>query len=209
MNICIFGADGRTGVEVVNYTKSKGHDVTAFVYGDNSNKFFPENIKILKGDILNYEDVRSAVSGSDAVISVVGHIKNSDPRMQTKGIINIINAMNNSNIRRLISLTGTGVRIDDDKPSIMDIFLNFIVKLVDLERIKDGIEHAKEIEKSGLDWTILRVLKLSNSQKEGKYNLTEHGPAELTSPRKKVAKIMVDLVDSGDFINKMPVSSKN
>ena len=39
MKICIFGADGRTGVEVVKYAKSKGYDVVAFVYSDTSNNY--------------------------------------------------------------------------------------------------------------------------------------------------------------------------
>ena len=30
--ICIFGADGRTGVKVVETAISKGYDVVAFVY---------------------------------------------------------------------------------------------------------------------------------------------------------------------------------
>ena len=94
MKICIFGADGRSGVEVVNYAKEKGYEVSAFVYGDSSNKFFPENIKIIQGDVMNYEDVLSAIGEVGAVISVLGHIKGSDNRMQTKGIENIVKAMN-------------------------------------------------------------------------------------------------------------------
>ncbi len=208
MKICIFGADGRSGVEVVKYAHQKGYEVFAFVYSDSSNKFFPEGTKIIKGDVMNYDDVFSAINGVDAVISVLGHIKGSDPLMQTKGMINIVKAMNDRGVKRILSLTGTGARVENDTPSIVDIFLNSIVKLVDPDRINDGVEHVKVLRNSNLDWTVVRVLKLSKKDSEvGEYKLTEGGPAELQTSRKKVAKVLVDLIDDKKYIGKLPVIS--
>lgn len=208
MKICIFGADGRSGVEVVKYAHQKGYEVFAFVYSDSSNKFFPEGTKIIKGDVMNYDDVFSAIDGVDAVVSVLGHIKGSDPLMQTKGMINIVKAMKELNVKRVLSLTGTGARAENDKPSVIDIFLNFIVKLVDPNRINDGVEHVKVLRNSNLDWTVVRVLKLSKKDSEvGEYKLTEGGPAELQTSRKKVAKVLVDLIDDKKYIGKLPVIS--
>jgi putative NADH-flavin reductase len=207
-NICVFGADGRTGVEVVKDAVAKGHNVTAFIYDSRNAVNFDKKVKIICGNVLDYYAVFKAVADVDVVISVVGHIKGSDPRMQTKGIANIIKAMKKSFVLRLVSLTGTGVRVEGDKPSVIDLILNTAIKFIDPERIKDGIEHAEEIKKSDLDWTILRVLKLNDKVSDKvDYKLTEHGPAELTTSRSKVAKIMVDLATSDNFINKMPVSS--
>ena len=142
MKICIFGADGRTGVEVVNYAKQQGHEVTAFVYSDTSNKYFPSDIIIKQGNILDYDKVLDAIRGSEAVVSVIGHIKGSDPLMQTKGITNIVSAMNILGVKRILSLTGTGAREMDDKPSLVDVFLNALVMLIDPIRIQDAIQHA-------------------------------------------------------------------
>jgi putative NADH-flavin reductase len=205
--ICIFGAGGRTGIEVVKKAKISGYDVVAFVYHNTETRIFDNSVTVVQGDILNYNDVEDAVKGVDAVISVVGHIKNSNPLMQTKGIKNIINAMNNHGVKRLVSLTGTGVRISGDKPSFIDYLLNFFIKIIDPERIIDGKEHVKAIQNSNLDWTILRVLKLTKKSFTLEYNLTEHGPAELFSSRKKVAEIMVNLVSSQKYSHKMPISS--
>jgi putative NADH-flavin reductase len=195
MKICIFGADGRTGREVVQSAKDKAHEVVPFSYSEGQ-------------DVMDYEAVRKAINGCEAVISTLGHIKGSDPLMQTKGIGNIVKAMKELGIRRVLSMTGTGARVAEDKPSLADRFLNFGVKLVDPERINDGVEHVKVLQESGLDWTIVRVLKLSKSDAEAKdYKLTDHGPAELLTSRKKVAKVLVDLLDDTNSYGKLPVIS--
>ncbi len=209
MNITVFGADGRTGIEVVNCATALGYKVTAFVYNDSSNKFLSKEVRIVKGNVLNPEDVLAVVVGTDAVISVVGHIKGSDPLMQTKGMQNIVNAMEELGIKRVLSLTGTGVRLSQDKISLMDILLNLGIGTFDPARVKDGIEHAKVLQKSKLDWTILRVLKLGNSETQIiNYKLTEGGPAELMTSRKKVAKVLVDLIRDEKYIRKMPIITK-
>jgi len=208
MKICVFGADGRTGVEVVNYAKKQGYKVVAFVYSESSNKYFSNDIEIKKGDVIDYNSVLEAVRGSDTIVSVIGHIKNSDPLMQTKGIKNIVKAMEESGVKRVLSLTGTGARVENDKPSLVDRILNFFVSIVDPERIRDGIEHVKVIRKSNLDWTVVRVLKLSKSESEAdEYKLTDGGPAELQTSRKKVAKVLVDLINDKKYIGKLPVIS--
>lgn len=208
MKICIFGADGRTGIELVNCAKAYGFEVVAFVYTDSSNKYFPNNISVKKGDVMDYNSVHEALLGSDAVISVLGHIKGSDPLMQTKGVMNMVKAMKELGIKRVLSLTGTGVRIKNDTPSFVDIVLNFLVKIVDPNRIHDGVQHVKVLQESGLDFTVVRVLKLSNSDEECKnYKLTDGGPAELQTSRKKVARVLVDLVSNKEYIGKLPIIS--
>ena len=208
MKICIFGADGRTGVEVVRYAKKCGFEVTAFVFNDNSNNYFPDGVLITKGNVMDFNSVLDAIKNTDAVISVLGHIKGSDPLMQTKGITNIVHAMKEVGINRILSLTGTGARIDGDKPSMIDRFLNKIIKVIDPERINDGILHMKVLQDSQLDFTIVRVLKLSKSDKDFKdYKLTDNGPAELQTSRKKVARVLVDLINDKNYIHKFPIIS--
>lgn len=208
MKICIFGADGRTGVEVVKYAKKQGFEVVAFVYSENSNKYFPQNVEVKIGNVLDYASVVGALRGSDVAISALGHIKGSDPRMQTKGMINIVKAMNELNVKRILSMTGSGAREQNDHPSIIDRVLNFFVKLVDPDRIQDGIEHVNVLKNSNVEWTVVRVLKLGNNEDEvTHYELSEGGPAEMLTSRKKVAKVLIDLINEQKYIGKLPVIS--
>lgn len=209
MKIGIFGADGRTGQDIVKYVLAQGHDVVAGVYRDGAQAVLPQNIEVVVGDVMSQEVADTLVQKSDVIISALGHIPGGDPLMQTKGMQNIIASMETFGVKRIISLTGTGVRIEGDRPSVIDRIANFAVEFADPHRVRDGREHAKVLQGSKLDWTIVRVLKLSQSDwKGGDYALTEHGPAELLTPRQKVAKIMVDLATSQNFIHKMPIVSK-
>lgn len=207
--VVVFGADGRTGREVVRELTESGHNVIASIFDEKSKDLFLESVATEVGDVLNAEYVDSLVSRADVIISAVGHIKNTDPLMQTKGTKNIITAMKKHNKKRILSLTGTGVRILGDAPSWIDHILNFTIAHIDHDRINDGIKHAQALQESGLDWTILRVLKLTKSTSQPlEYNLTLHGPAELFTSRKKVAHILVDLINKPEYFQKMPVSSK-
>lgn len=208
MKLCIFGADGRTGVEVVNYALECGFQVVAFVYNKESNHFFNDTVVIKNGNVMDYDAVREAMKGVDAVISVLGHIKGSDPLMQTKGITNIVKAMEELHIKRILSLTGTGARVENDTPSLIDRILNFFVAHIDPDRIRDGVEHINVLKNSALDWTVVRVLKLGKNTADVKeYTLTSGGPAELQTSRKKVAKVLVDLVADTRYIGMLPVIS--
>lgn len=206
--VVVFGADGRTGRPVVQELVDKSYEVIASVYVKPKDTIFPEGVTVEVGDVLDSDYVEGVVSNADVVISVVGHIKGGDPRMQTKGAKNIVEAMRKHGVRRILSLTGTGVKQYEDKFSVIDWFLNLLVRKVDPERIKDGIEHAKILEGSGLEWTILRILKLTKGSFRSKsYKLTIGGPVEFSTSRKKVAHILVDLIDKEEWYRKMPVSS--
>lgn len=204
--ICVFGALGRTGIHVLREATERGYKVTAFIHNPNVKSSIPEGVETVVGDVLDRDAVYQAIKGADAVISVIGHVKNSDPLVQTRGIENMVNAMKANHVKRIISLTGTGVRLPNDRPSVVDRVLNRAVYLIAPKRIEDGIKHAQVLQESALDWTVLRVLKLTNlSFGTGRYRLSEHGPAEPLTSRRKVARIILDLLDSKDFTNKMPI----
>lgn len=209
MKVCVFGAGGRTGIKVVEELVARGHGPRAFIYNKDADKYLPDDIDVLVGNVMDSKLVDIAVKGCDAVISVVGHVKNSDPLMQTKGTQNIVAAMQRHGVDRLISLTGTGAREPGDKPSFLDRVLNFVVRLFDRERIIDGIKHIAVLKNSKLSWTVVRVLKLSQKEStDTQYRLTPGGPAELQTSRAKVARIMVDLVASKKHIHALPVVSR-
>ena len=72
MKIIVFGANGRTGQELIKQAVNKGMEVTAFVRNAESIKLQSEKLNIVVGQATNYEDVKKAIAGHDAVVSCIG-----------------------------------------------------------------------------------------------------------------------------------------
>lgn len=188
MKVLIFGANGRTGKHVVEQLSE--HEVIAY-----------------EGDILDESKVEAAIKGVDAVISVIGHVKGSDDFVQTKGIRNVVNAMERNSVMRLISLTGTGVRMPGDKITLMDKILNLSIKMIDPKRIEDGIKHVEFLKSSRLDWTVVRVLKLTNGADKESWQLTLSGPAKTLIARASVASAIKQILEEGQYNQQAPIIS--
>lgn len=204
MKFVLFGADGRTGERVLEQALARGFEVRAFV---RSMPAVPhKEVEYCVGDVLLPETVYPAVDGVDAVVSVIGHVPGSDPRMQTKGITNIIKAIKESGIERLISMTGAGVRDPQDVSQGSGLILTKILELVQADRIEDGREHAKVIRESNTDWTIVRCPKLTNGPRTGEYQ-TGYIKAGLidTISRADVADFILRCLERREYIHAAPI----
>jgi hypothetical protein len=206
MKIAVIAANGKSGRAFVTAALKAGHEIRSGYYGDNPFKNRP-GLEALKCDATNPEHVHRLIQGCDAVVSLIGHVKGSPALVQTDAMKIIVETMQQQKIRRLISLTGTGVRMKGDNPSLLDILANRIIAFIDPERINDGIKHVEVIQASGLDWSVLRVLKLTSGA-AGAFTLTDHGPAKLLTSRREVARAILKLLEQQRFIRACPVVSE-
>lgn len=204
MKIAVLGANGRSGKVFVEKALSQGNEVFAGVYKNNNLTPNP-NLKILICNATNKKDITNLVKNADVVVSLIGHVKNSPKDTQTIAIKNIIDSI--SPKTRVISLTGTGVRVTGDKISFIDRVLNFSIKIIDPDRIKDGVNHLKELRTSNVDFTVIRVLKLTNSKPQ-KFSFSEGGPAKIFVSRHEVAEGILRAIDSSIYNKKTPIISR-
>lgn len=205
MKIAVIGANGKTGRVFVNEAVQRGFEVRAGVFHTNS---FTKSdyIDVVQCDATKLEDVESLIKGCDVVVSLIGHVKGSPAFLQTSSTANILSAMKKQGVRRLLSLTGTGVRFPDDTPSYIDRALNLSIKLIDPERIRDGIAHADVIKESDTDWTILRVLKLTDFPMHH-YEVTTTGPARILVSRHVVADALLRIISENAYSKHAPIVS--
>ena len=207
MKLAVVAANGRSGSVFVNEALRRGHSVKAGVYGQHSFSA-SENLEIVECDAQSKEQLRSLISGSDAVVSMIGHGKNSPAHVQTDAIKNIVEISKQLGVKRVISLTGTGVRFPGDKITLMDRLLNLSISIIDPKRVNDGIEHAKFLQTSQLDWTIIRVLKLTNGPAKS-FSLTANGPTKVFTPRTEVALACLQVLEQGSYAGQAPIISKS
>lgn len=205
MIIAVLAANGRTGRAFVQAALEAGHTTRA---GSLHTGTLPthENLTELQCDATNEADVTALIAGSDAVASFIGHVKGSPASIQTNAMQVLVRAMEAQGIRRLVSLTGTGVRVPGDHITLIDRFLNLGVGIVDPARVADGRNHADVLQKSELDWTIIRVLKLQNVTPKP-FTLTPHGPTKIYVGREEVARAALQVLENGTFIQELPIIS--
>ena len=72
MKLAIFGATGKTGIELVKQALEQGHAVTAFVRDPARLDIKDGNLTLVTGDVFDPASVAQAVEGQDAVICALG-----------------------------------------------------------------------------------------------------------------------------------------
>lgn len=203
MKIAVIAANGRSGQAFVTAALAAGHTVRAGTFG--GDPFAPQpGLEVQVCDATKSKDVSSLIKGQDAVVSLIGHASGVTADVQTKAMRKIVDAMHRAHVQRIVSLTGTGVRYPGDHVRLIDRMLNFGLGLVDAHRIQDGNEHAEILGKSGLHWTIIRVLKLTNNLPTD-FHLSPHGPAKTLVSRQEVAQAILQVLEEDSFVREAPI----
>ena len=72
MRLLIFGGTGRTGRALVEQALEQGHVVTILARDPARVRMTHENLRVIKGDIADYDSVETAIKAQDAVLSALG-----------------------------------------------------------------------------------------------------------------------------------------
>jgi putative NADH-flavin reductase len=203
MKIAVIAASGRSGKIFVEQALAAGHSVRAGVH--RTNNLTPhERLEIVSCDATNASDLTRLLGGQDAVVSLIGHVKGSPPRVQTDAMRTAVNVMQQLGLKRVVSLTGTGVRFPGDKITLVDRILNLGISTIDPARVEDGREHVQVLKQSNLDWTVIRVLKLQ-STKPRPFALRAQGPTKWYVGRQEVAQSILQVLETNSFIKQAPI----
>lgn len=208
--IALFGATGRTGLPLVKKALDGGYTVRALVRNPQKMTVKHPKLLLIQGSSLDAASVDETITGSDGVISALGQDKASPPDLQTRSTQLIIDAMKRHGLRRLVSLTGGGVRdAAHDKPGFMDNAIVFIMKNVagkgSRNALFDGVNHADLIRRSDLDWTIVRGPMLTDDPAKGSYQVGYVGTVPgIKLTRADLADFMLTEFEKGRYIREMP-----
>ena len=208
MKVAIFGATGRTGRSLVEQALGRGHAVTAFARDLSRLGVSHERLSVVRGDITGASAVEKAVSGQDAVVSALGHTKGSPKDVQARGMGNIVAAMEKHGVRRLVSLTGAGVKAEGDEPKFVDKVFGFLLQTLQPDVLEDAAAHVAVIRSSGLEWVIVRGPRLTEGKKEGRYRVGLVGKNSGSRiSRADLADFMLDQLTDHAHLGRMPVVS--
>ncbi|POG53703.1 epimerase [Haloferax sp. Atlit-12N] len=202
MNIAVFGATGRTGRRVVRRSLDDGHHVTAVVRTPSKLDVNHDRLTVEQGDVTNYDSFADTLQGSDAVVSTIG--KESvlgRVSLYSDGITNIIQAMTEHDVSRLIAISSGGTYPGWDSNNA--VFYELLIKRVLLRRVYADMKRMEDIVvETDLDWTIVRPSGLSDDTGSGNYRATVgySDPESSTTTRDDLAEFIVEELDSGQFL---------
>jgi hypothetical protein len=139
LRVLILGATGRTGRELVRQALEQGHQVTALVRKPKKMKMEHPNLRVVEGNVLNYASVESAMRGQSAVLCALGTKRFFYPnRVLSSGTANILRAMKNCGVPRLICETSLGLGNGVGRLGILGTFLlvPLVLPLVFWEKVR-------------------------------------------------------------------------
>jgi putative NADH-flavin reductase len=205
MKVTIFGANGRTGRPLVQQALQAGHEVTAFVRDPQKFEIAHDHLHKVKGDITDAQAVAGAIAGADAVISVIGPAPGTPETLMRTASANIVNGMKAAGVKRLIYMSGAGVKDPKDPPSFLGTMIVTVMKLTQGAMLADSEAGVRFVQASDLDWTIVRGPRLGDDPAKGNY-ITGYIQAGATPvSRADVADFILKEVVKREYVRESPI----
>jgi putative NADH-flavin reductase len=206
MNLLIIGATRGIGRELLQQALTAGHHVTALARDPSRVTARHERLNVLKGDILDRDAVVRAMSGQQAVCCTIG-VKVPGLRITlfSAGTENVLFAMKQAGVRRLICVTGIGAGDSKGHGGFLydKLFSPFLIKAI----YDDKNRQEALIAASDVDWTIVRPGFLTNQPATRKYRaLTDlTGVVAGRIARADVAHFILEELKSNRYLRQTPL----
>ena len=185
-NILILGAGGRIAKHVIDLLlKDKNYNLTLYLRRANRlGKIKSSNVRVIEGDVLDFKKLKEAMEKQDVVYA------NLDGKLE-KQAKNIVKAMSESGIKRLIFITSIGIY--DEVPGKFGAWNKKMIG----KYLGPYIKAAEVIEASNLKYTILRPAWLTDEDEIDYETTQKNKPFKGTEvSRKSVAALVIKLIDN-------------
>lgn len=186
MKLTIFAATGGIGRSTLEQAVAAGHDVIAVVRN-------PQNLPSTRARVVTVDlaaadrvAIQAAVDGADAVLSCLGPRSRSEVGIAWQGTLAIVSAMQAAGVRRIVAVSAAPIgttpspgrprppRHDPGDGFFMRHLLSPIVKAALRGHYADVARMEDVLRESGLDWTAVRPVQLTDKPLTGAYR-TAHG----------------------------------
>lgn len=201
MNILILGANGNVGSQVAYELISRGHTVVAGIHKNDSN--IPPKAIVRTIDIRDKALILEALHGMDAVVCALSSWQASKHDVLSSAMKVIIPAMEQTGVKRIVSVSGDITVLPDETPGLMVKVIRKLLFGTVRKVVKDSEDHLHQLYASSLDWTVLRPTVMSDSDDSG-YILSKTHPKSLFIPRVAVVRAIADLIEQNSHIHEAP-----
>ncbi|MDH2413807.1 NAD(P)H-binding protein [Nocardioides sp. CER19] len=211
--LLVLGGSGRTGIHVLEHAIARGHQVRALVRNPDAVDA-PAGVQLIAGTPADIDDIRRAAEGTEAVVSVLNNARASDnpwakpvspPGFMTDAARATLTVMGEQGITRIVATSSQGVA--EDWKRISPIMRG----LIKISNIKAGFDDHDGVDTlmrtSGVDWTLVRAVALTDKPAKGPLRVAEPGtekPAPFVN-RDDLAAFLLDTVEQNSWIRQTPL----
>ncbi|RSN15491.1 hypothetical protein DMB42_01190 [Nonomuraea sp. WAC 01424] len=218
MKLTVFGASGGVGRQLLDQALAAGHDITAVVR--DPARLDGRPVRVVRAADLATAEVASllpALEGADAVLSALGPPNNAAAGVASRGTEVILAAMRATGIRRLIVVSAAPVgttpspgrpnppRHDPGDGPFLRYLVYPIVKAALRPQYLDLAVMEDAVRDSGLDWTVLRPVQLTDKPMTGAYRtaMGQNVPGGRYVSRSDVAHAMLAVLDRPETVQQV------
>lgn len=149
MKVILFGATGLAGRALLIELLKEGYKVTAFVRDPSKITAPHPHLDVIAGDVLQPRDVVNALDGHHAVISAISEGPTIVHHTQSRGNGNIIKAMQQAGMQRIIAMGSAGILQLDEVRLVRDV--NYPQEYYPISEEQYNV--FQQLQQSGLQWT--------------------------------------------------------
>jgi len=211
MKVLVVGATGGSGRAAVDELLLRGHAVTAFSRHAARLGAVPGQLRAINGDATDPADVDRVVRGQEAVIVTLGISENalrirllgptSTPMdVRSRGTRNVITAMRQHGVGKLVAQTSYGVGATRDK---LPLLQRLVFRLVLRPQIADTERQEREVRASGLDWVIAQPVNLTDDPHAGLPFASPTGELRgMKVSRSCVGRFLVQALEGSEYVGR-------
>ena len=181
MKLTIVAATGGIGRQLLTQAVAAGHDVTAVVR--NPGKLPSDHVHVVVADLntVGSPALQAAFDGADAVLSGLGPRSKSEAGVARRATESIVQAMSAAGVRRILVVSAAPVgtvasparpdppRHDPGDGFVLRNLAYPILRTAFRENYADLARMEEVLRESGLDWTAVRPVRLTDKPVTGTY----------------------------------------
>jgi putative NADH-flavin reductase len=189
MRLSLFGATGGIGRFVLEQALAAGHDVTVLTReaGKVADPAAGDRLRVVVGDIEQYESVVDVVAGSEAVISALGPTRNAADQVELFGrwAGHLVRATEAHGPARVVILSGAAVNVPGEQKAIGDRIASAVVRAFVRHVVAAKQAEFEIISRSSLEWIAARPPRVVPGPRTGRYDV---GTDLRLGPRSRISQ---------------------
>ncbi|MGN9844924.1 NAD(P)-dependent oxidoreductase [Nonomuraea sp. H19] len=198
MKLTVFGATGGIGLQLLRQGLDFAHEITAVVRdASRLPAELRERVDVVEANVMDPDAITPAVKGRDAVLTAMGTRERGPSAVHTASVGAIIEAMNRTGTRRLLTVGASGMVTDAGD----GLLTRYVLKPLIVQRLfrhsyADLAESERLLRASDLDWTIVRPSRLTDAGRTNRYRTARDRNIRggMNTTRADVADCMLQLI---------------